>query len=298
MGDLDGMDFGADTDAIRRWLAKRATYADDLGDSVRGGRHRVDLPGTVDPQRLTVPNARDAGQHVLDALVAPEPPIAKRWPTPYQPAADQAADQPAAPEPGSVGGTTAPAPDPAVGDHPTPPPRAGTTPGRKDPYASTPEHEEVLTSSRSTNAVFQPRLGVRRAITFALIAIAAMTVGAGYRAYQEATTVNYGLALLLAFLALVVWGVRATTSATEMAVIRGQLELIRDGRFEVIDLASIYTPVAVRGTPGHRGWKVLIERHDQPLLVIDRSVVDPREFTAVLHRVRPDLRPEEATTAA
>jgi len=82
-----------------------------------------------------------------------------------------------------------------------------------------------------------------------------------------------------------------------MAVIRGQLEMIRHGKFEVIDLASIYTPVAVEGRPGHRGWKVLIERHDEPLMVIDSSMVDPHTFTAVLHRVRPDLRPQEATPA-
>ena len=286
MADLDDMDFGADTDTIRRWLAKRATYADDRGDPVRGGKHRVDLPGTVDPQRLTVPNARDAGQHVLDALVAPEPPIATRWPTPYKSAGSEAEVEAAAADT-----------DPATKVHPTPPPRTGTTPGKGDPYASTPEHEEELTSSRSTNAVFKPRTGARHTITFVLVAIAAMTVGAGVRAYQEGTTVNYGITVLLALLTLIVWGVRASTSVTEMAVIRGQLEMIRNGKFEVIDLASIYTPVAVEGRPGHRGWKVLIERHDEPLLVIDGSMVDPHRFTAVLLRVRPDLQPQEATPA-
>ena len=79
------MDFGADTDTIRRWLAKRATYADDVGDPVRGGKHRVDPPGTVDPRQLSVPNARDAGQHVLDALVEPTAPVATRWPASYKP---------------------------------------------------------------------------------------------------------------------------------------------------------------------------------------------------------------------
>ena len=33
------------------------------------------------------------------------------------------------------------------------------------------------------------------------------------------------------------------------------------------------------------------------LLVIDASMVDPHQFTAVLHRVRPDLRPQQATPA-
>jgi hypothetical protein len=286
MGDLDEIDFGADTDAIRKWLAKRATYAGELGDPVRGGKHRVDLPGTVDPERLTVPDTSEAGKHVLEALVAPEPPVATRWPSPYRPAAQEAEDA-----------GTAVATDPAADGHPTPPPRTGTTPGRPSPYASTPQHEEELTSSRSTNAVFEPRTGARHTITAALLAIATMTLGAGYRAYQEPTTVNQGLTLLLALLTLVVWGVRASTSVTELAVIRGQLEMIRNGKFEVIDLASIYTPVAVQGRPGHRGWKVLIERHDEPLLVIDGSMVDSRRFTEILHRVRPDLRSPAATPA-
>ncbi|MDZ5619967.1 hypothetical protein [Nocardioides bizhenqiangii] len=279
MGGLDEMDFGADTDAIRRWLAKRATYADDVAESAHGGKHRVDLPGTVDPQRMSVPNNRDAGQHVLDALVTPEPPVAKRWPPSYQPAT--------APDDASA---TAASTDPAAKGHPTPPPRTGTTPGHGSPYASTPEHEEAVTASRSTNAVFKPLVAARHATTVTFLAIVALTVGAAYRAYQEPTVVNQGLAVLLVLLALVVWGVWASTSVTELAVIRGQLEIIRNGKFEVIDLASIYTPVAVEGKPGHRGWRVLIERHDQPLLVIDGSMVDPRAFTAVLFRVRPDLK--------
>ena len=137
----------------------------------------------------------------------------------------------------------------------------------------------------------------RNATTVAFLAIAAIAIGAGYRAYQEPTTVNQGLTVLLALLALVVWGVRASTSVTELAVIRGQLELIRNGKFEVIELASIYTRIAVEGKPGHRGWRVLIERHDQPLLVIDGSMVDPRAFTEVLYRVRPDLKTQGATPA-
>jgi hypothetical protein len=281
VGDLDGMDFGADTDAIRRWLAKRATYAEDVEDPADGGKHRVDLPGTVDPQRLSVLNARDAGQDVLDALVVPEPPIATRWPILYKRVRDPNADIET---------------DPAAKGHPTPPPRTGTTLGQGSPYASTPEHEEELISSRSTNAVFKPRLGARRLTTSVLVASAVMTVAMGYRAYEEGTTVNYGLTVLLIVLTTVIWAARATTSVTEMAVIRGQLEIIRNGKFEVIDLASVYTPVAVEGKPGHRGWRVLIERHDQPLMVIDASMVDPHRFTAVLHRVRPDLRPGATPT--
>ncbi len=285
MGELDELDFGADTDAIRRWLAKRATYADDVGDPVRGGKHRVDPPGTVDPQLLTVPNARDAGQHVLDALVEPAPPIATRWPASYQPPAKPSATEPE---------TTLT--EEAKG-FPTPPPRPGSTPDGHSPYASTPEHEEELKTSRSTNQVFKPRRGVQTTITLLLLACLAVTGVAAYLAYEDRTNASYGALAICALVTLLIWAVRASTSVTEMAVIRGQLEMIRNGKFQVIDLASPYTPVLVEGTPGKRGWKVLIERHDEPLLVLDGSMVDPHRFTAVLMRIRPDLRPEVATPA-
>lgn len=287
MGAMDEMDFGADTDAIRRWLAKRATYAGEMGDPVRGGKHRSDPPGEVDPRSLSVPNARDAGKDVLDALVAPEPPVGAGWPEPYQPAPKAPAAEPAA-------DTTEVAQDQQFQPAPEPSRPAHR---HRSPYASTPEHEEELIASRSTNAVFPPRNAARHTITLVLLVAAALAAGAGYVAYQERTTVAYGLTALLAVLTMVVWAVRSSTSVTELAVIRGQLEMIRNGKFEVIDLASPYTPVHVEGRPGHRGWRVLIERHDRPLLVIDAGQVDPATFTTVLHRIRPDLRPEPADDA-
>ncbi|KAA1421512.1 hypothetical protein F0U44_04270 [Nocardioides humilatus] len=282
MGELDEIDFGADTDSIRRWLAKRATYANELGDPDGGARHRVDPPSTVDPLSLAVPNARDAGQDVLEALIAPTPPIATRWPTPYKKA--EPVVEPAGEEQ-------------VKAVHANPPPRTGTTPGHRSPYASTPEHEEELTSSRSTNAVFKPRNWPHHMTTVILVAVAAATALTGYQAYLDRTTMAYGLAALCGLLLIIVWAVRATTSVTEMAVIRGQLEIIHNGKFEIVDLASPYTPVLVEGRPGHRGWKVLIERHDQPLLILDKSMVDPRIFMAVLERLRPDLREPAAPTA-
>ncbi|MEZ0579810.1 hypothetical protein [Nocardioides sp. MH1] len=283
MGELDEIDFGADTDSIRRWLAKRATYAGELGDPAGGGKHREDPPGTVDPSRLTVPNARDAGQDVLQALVAPKPPVARQWPAPYKKV------EPVVEEAG-------PEPVPAV--HTNPPPRTGTTPGHRSPYASTPEQEEELVASRSTNAVFKPRTWPRHTMSAIVLVVAAATALAGYSASQERTTVSYGIVVLCALLLMVVWAVRASTSITEMAVIRGQLEIIRDGKFEMVDLASPYTPVLVEGKPGRRGWKVLVERHDQPLLVLDKTMVDPVVFMAVLQRLRPDLREPTARSSA
>lgn len=274
MGDLDEIDFGADTDAIRRWLAKRETYAGDLGDPPRGGKHRQDPPGAVDQRGLSVPDTRAAGRHVLDALVEPDPPIARPSPKPSGPA-------PKDPE-GTASASAA-----------APTPRRGVP----SPHAATPEHERELATSRSTNAVFRPRTAGRNLLTAVAVVSAVATAGAGYLAYQERTTISYGLAALLGLLMLVVWAVRSSTSLTELAVIRGQLEIIHGGRLEVLDLASPYTPVLVEGRPGHRGWRVSVERHDQPLLVIDASIVDPHHFMAVLQRIRPELRGDAATSA-
>ncbi|WP_183098228.1 hypothetical protein [Nocardioides pelophilus] len=299
MGDLDDIDFGADTDAIRRWLAKRATYAEDPVDPVRGGKHRVDPPGTVDPQRLSVPNARDAGRDVLAALVTPVPPAPRKYETPFLPP-ERTSEEPAeVPPPADATEIAGPADaevEPAQSSHPaTPTSPTGTKPNQASPYASTPEEEERRLQSRSTNAVFKPRHAARNVITGVVILVAALTVGAGYLAYQERTNVMYGLVVLLIILTIIVWAVRATTTVTELAVIRGQLEMIHDGKFEVIDLASPYTPVLVEGRAGHRSWRVFIERHDRPLLEIDSSVVDPHHFTAVLQQIRPELRSDRTT---
>lgn len=58
MGSVEDIDFGPDTDAIRRWLAQRGTYAGEAGDPVRDG-HRIDAPSRVEWQQLPVPGASD-----------------------------------------------------------------------------------------------------------------------------------------------------------------------------------------------------------------------------------------------
>ena len=150
------------------------------------------------------------------------------------------------------------------------------------PYASTPEREEELLASRSTNAVFKPRAWPRHTMSALVLVVAAATAFAVYTAVQDRTYASYGVAGLAFLLLVVVWAVRASTSVTEMAVIRGQLEIIRDGRFEVVDLASPYTPLLVEGSPGQRSWKVLILRKDLDPFVIDSSIVDPHEFMDLL----------------
>jgi hypothetical protein len=64
---VEEIDFGPDTDAIRRWLAQRETYVGEAGDPVGHGERRIELPITVEPGEPTVSDAR------RDVVEAPAP---------------------------------------------------------------------------------------------------------------------------------------------------------------------------------------------------------------------------------
>ncbi len=267
-------EFGPDTEAIRRWLEKRATYADDRTDL---GRHRSESTAPVIPPPSATTGARAA---------RPSPVIEPSAPRPdYEALGRDVVD--------AVGGQPDAPGAPAEPVRPAQPPSPAMPRKR---YAE--EHEPLdLDASlealgrASTNYVFKPRTGVRSIITVILLLALVGTAGAAYLAWREQTTLTIALAIVMVVLTLVIWGVRTTATPMELAVVRGQLETIHDGRFDVVDLSSPFTPVAVVGKPGKRGWKVYIERPDRPLLVLDSSVVDPRQFTTVLYRLRPDLDP-------
>jgi hypothetical protein len=230
----DGSDkeFGPDTEAIRSWLRKRATYTSD--DS----RHRG-TPTAVEP--------------VADAPPA-RPPL-----------------------------------------HASPPPVLAADSGpAAEPVAAARKAPPV---GRSMNATFTPGTGVRRAMGLVLLTTLGATGPAAWFAATEPSTGTIGIAGTLGLLSLVVWGVRAGSAKTTVVVRRGRLEVRRDDALDSVDLASRFTPVQIVGRPGHRGWKVLIERPDLPVLRIDGSLVDPRDFTDLLLRLRPDLR-EDAPARA
>ncbi|WKN48105.1 hypothetical protein [Nocardioides sp. Arc9.136] len=140
----------------------------------------------------------------------------------------------------------------------------------------------------STNHVFRPRTGARRVVGLLLLVLLAATAGAAYAASRDQTTTTLGLAGTLAVLTLVVWAVRAGSAPTRMSVTAGQLEVLRGGGRFVFDLRSPHTPIEVVGEPGSRGWKVLFLRRSMEPFVVDSTMVDPEEFTAVLRRHRPE----------
>ncbi|GAB3855408.1 hypothetical protein GCM10028801_10990 [Nocardioides maradonensis] len=281
-------EFGPDTLTIRAWLDKRATYAAD---------REVPLPP------INLPSA--AAPAVADAPVEPEPPA----PTPRMPDTREAGRSvldvlgPVAREPEAVAPEAAPEAEPDVEPAPAAPeaPRPAwppTSPARPvDAVPDTAEPPATYTEEPEDDlppAVieFKPRTQVRRALTVVLLVALLAAVAVGVVAARQHTTGLYAVAASLGVLVLVVWAVRASTIPTRLTIRRNQLEVVRSGRRTTIDLASPFTPVAILGTPGRRGWQVLIEQLEAPVLTLTASDVDPDPFMRVLLRIRPDLRPE------
>lgn len=129
---------------------------------------------------------------------------------------------------------------------------------------------------------FKPRRGGRRLLAFLYVVCLAATAWVTVRAYEERTTVSYGIAITVGALAFVFWAAWASTTVAHLHVHGGVLESMRAGRVERFDLTSHYTVVRVQGSPRSSRWKVLIERPSKAPFVIDRTMVDPKEFMRVL----------------
>lgn len=252
-------EFGPDTETIRAWLAKRATYAGDARviGAPRGATTlttRPDATTAAPPSPSPTPptpiDERDIGRSILDAL------------------------------------DTAPT---STDD--------GTTRTREPAPATTrldgsrwqaPEQPDA--GRGGTDIDFPARTGIRRIMALILLLCVAATGGATYVAGTERTPATIGVAGILGFLTLVVWAVHASGTTTRLSIRRGKLHVQRGGATEVVDIGNRYTPLAMVGEPGDRRWTVLVERPGQPLLVITRGMVDPALFTEVLYRLRPELR--------
>ena len=120
-----------------------------------------------------------------------------------------------------------------------------------------------------------------------LLVLVPTTVGAGYLAYDDPTTLTVGAAGTLLVLTLAIYAVRVSSTPARLAIHGGQLEVVRGNQREVFDLTSRFTRIEVVGRPGRPGWKVLMARFGRDPLVIDSSMVDPTSFTSALERHRP-----------
>ena len=129
---------------------------------------------------------------------------------------------------------------------------------------------------------FKARAGARRVTGLLTLLGMAATGYLGWVAYQERTTVAYGIAGTVGLLTIVLWAAWATTSVSHLHVHGGVLEVQRAGKTERFDLTSHYTKIRTVGTPRSSRWKVLIDRPANTPFVIDRTMVDPKAFTRVL----------------
>ena len=130
---------------------------------------------------------------------------------------------------------------------------------------------------------FKPRAGGRRVLGLLLLVAMAATAYAGWLAYEERTTVSYGIAGTVAVLAIVFWAAWASTTVSHLHVHGGILEIQRAGTTERFDLTSHYTIIRTVGKPRSNRWRVLIERPANSPFVIDRTMVDPKAFMRVLN---------------
>ncbi|QYJ04714.1 hypothetical protein KUV85_03255 [Nocardioides panacisoli] len=162
-------------------------------------------------------------------------------------------------------------------------------PGRRQSPRQRQQVSDATYAARSTDVVFDERDGIRRTLTALAGLMLVAAVGAGVVAYLERTQLTLVTAATMAVLALVVWGARIAATPTRVQIRHGQLEVRRPGRVEVADLANARTPIAVVGRTSSKRWRVLIERANEPLLVVDGSMVDPDAFTDVLYHVHPQL---------
>lgn len=164
-----------------------------------------------------------------------------------------------------------------------------TTPAAAPRPAPTPEtaKPEPREPAPSARIELTRRTGTRRLLGVLLLAAFACLCLTGWIAWEERTTPTIAVAACLGVITLLLWSGRSTAAPTRMVVENGVLDITRHDTHHMFDLNSSYTPIEVVGTPGRRGWKVLILRRSMAPFVIDSSMVDPHEFTEVLERFRP-----------
>ncbi len=129
---------------------------------------------------------------------------------------------------------------------------------------------------------FKPRGTGRRVVGFLTLVCLGATVYFGWQAYEQRTTVAYGIAGTVAVLTIILWAAWASSPVSHLHVHGGILEVQRAGRTERFDLTSHYTVIRTQGKPRSSRWKVLIERPANTPFVIDRTMVDPKAFTKVM----------------
>lgn len=261
-------------DLLDRWQADRRARAEAVLGDAREASADAPRPALVVPHS---PSGDDAGRAVLAALAAQLDEQNECLPV----------------------GTAAPLEDPAP---PALGAAAGTTPSEvgdpeveaDSPRASAPAPTTVRVPAADGRVaappglvLFSPRRGARRALTvLAILAVAGLAV-AGPVAWQARTGTTYAVAGGLTALVVALWSARGRATGTQVSIEDGVLRVVQGASQHRFPLTGTYPPIDVVGDPGHRGWKVLIQRKGMAPYAVTRSMVDPAEFTDAIRRFRP-----------
>jgi hypothetical protein len=129
---------------------------------------------------------------------------------------------------------------------------------------------------------FKPKGTGRRLVGFLTLVSLGVTGYLAWQAYEDGSTVSYGITATVAAFTIILWAAWAASPVSHLHVHGGILEVQRAGRTERFDLTSHYTVIRTMGKPRSSKWRVLIERPQNTPFVIDRTMVDPKAFTRVL----------------
>src|SRR5690606_22924817 len=206
------------------------------------------------------------------------------------------------PEPASAVVEPEPTPSPAPAPEPAPAPAPAPVPPTPAP-APAATHPVPRPAARAAEADPAPRIqpvGEFAAPRGARLILPALPIRAAvaagpviWRGAETKVGTDIGIAAARPALGLVLWRGLAATPNRQVAVRGGILE-IEDGTSRyTFDLRNPAVRVDVEGTPGSRGWRVIIHRHRLAPYVLTRHVVDPHRFTEVLEHYRALARRSE-----
>jgi hypothetical protein len=136
---------------------------------------------------------------------------------------------------------------------------------------------------------FAPRNGTHRMTTALLVLATAGWALTGWWAWEGSSPTWAGVAAIIGLLAVGLWFLRAASTPPRVRITGGTLHIEEHGQRHTWDLTNPYLRLQVRGRVGRPGWKVLLERPEQPAYVVDAGVVEPREFMVFLRSYRPEL---------
>lgn len=99
----------------------------------------------------------------------------------------------------------------------------------------------------------------------------------------------FGVAMIVATLALAYAAARTRVPHVEVSVSRGVVYVVKGETSYRFDLRQEHTSVEMVGRPGDSYWQVQFHRKGMDDLVVDADMVDPHEFVRLLHEHRPNL---------